>query len=159
MGEFELKCYNIIRLLYRVVQLAPGTVGFAGGSSFLAILLNTGFDCFFSASRKLLRSELRSRGLASDFSDIDRKIEQMRVKSELDNNQQDNKSRARIAYGFTFGFVGLFAIVLIGGPIYNLCVDDQKVLDVPEIITNFVAQFGTPLGFVLGYYFKGKSDS
>lgn len=97
--------------------------------------------------------------MAKPTSDIDRKIEQMRVKSELDNSQQDNKSRARIAYGFTFGFVGLFTVVLIGGPIYNLFVDDQKILNIPEIITNFVAQFGTPLGFVLGYYFKGKSDS
>lgn len=87
------------------------------------------------------------------------KIEQMRVKSELANNQQDNKSRTHIAYGFTFGFIALFAIILIGGPIYNLFVDEQKTLNISEIITDFVAQFGTPLGFVLGYYFKSKNDS
>lgn len=86
------------------------------------------------------------------------KFEKLRLESELENNRQDNKSRSRIAYGFTFAFIAFIAIILIGGPIYNAIVDESKSLDIFELITTFVAQFGTPLGFVLGYYFKDKNN-
>ena len=92
-------------------------------------------------------------------SNFDPKLDKIRVEAEIENDRQDNRSRARIAYGFTFGFISLFAVILIGAPIYNLFVDEQKILGMSEIITTFVAQFGTPLGFVLGYYFKSKSES
>ncbi len=84
--------------------------------------------------------------------------ETMRVKAQIENSRQDNKSRSRIAYGFTFAFIGMLGLILVGGPIYNAVVGPDIALDITELITTFVAQFGTPLGFVLGYYFKDQNS-
>lgn len=84
------------------------------------------------------------------------KFEKMRLESEIETTKQDNRSRSRIALIFTFAFIGFIGLILIGGPIYNTAVGDSKPIDIQELITTFVAQFGTPLGFVLGYYFKDR---
>lgn len=86
------------------------------------------------------------------------KMDQLRVEAELANSKQDNKSRSRIAYGFTFAFIVLMAVILVGGPLYNATIGRQSPLDINELLSSFVAQFGTPLGFVLGYYFKDKNS-
>lgn len=83
----------------------------------------------------------------------------MRLESELAASAQDNTSRSRIAYGFAFGFVGIILLILIGGPIYNASIGKETPIDVQETLTSFMAQFGTPLGFVLGYYFKDKHNN
>lgn len=89
---------------------------------------------------------------------LDTKIEKLRVESELENSKQDNKSRSRIAYGFTFAFITFIGVILIGGPIYNATIGKNTPIDIAEMMSGFVAQFGTPLGFVLGYYFKDKNN-
>lgn len=86
------------------------------------------------------------------------RMDQMRLEAELANSQQDNRSRSRIAYGFTFAFIGLLGLVIVGAPIYNATIGKDMPLNLTELITTFVAQFGTPLGFVLGYYFKDKNS-
>lgn len=86
------------------------------------------------------------------------KLEEMEKAASIENSRQDNTSRSRIAYGFTYAFIIFIAIILIGGPIYNTIVPETKIIDISELITTFMAQFGTPLGFVLGYYFKDKNN-
>lgn len=88
---------------------------------------------------------------------LESKLDKLRLESELANSQQDNKSRSRIAYGFTYAFICLIGIILIGGPIYNATFGKDTPIDVADTLSTFVAQFGTPLGFVLGYYFKDKN--
>ncbi len=86
------------------------------------------------------------------------KLEEMEKAANIENSRQDNKSRSHIAYGFTYAFIFFIGIILIGGSIYNALVDETKIIDISGLITTFVAQFGTPLGFVLGYYFKDKNS-
>ncbi len=87
------------------------------------------------------------------------KMRKMRVESELENIRQDNTSRSRIAYCFTLAFIAITSVIIVGGPIYNATLEKESPLDVAQLLSNFVAQFGTPLGFVLGYYFKDKNNS
>lgn len=87
---------------------------------------------------------------------FDKRIQKLRIESELENNKQDSKSRSRIAYGFTFAFIALLAVILIGGPIYNATLGVNTPIDITDMLSSFVSLFGTPLGFVLGYYFKDK---
>lgn len=87
------------------------------------------------------------------------RMDQMRLEAELANSQQDNRSRSRIAYGFTFAFITFIGVILIGGPIYNATIGHDNLIDIADTLSGFVAQFGTPLGFVLGYYFKDKNNN
>ncbi len=86
------------------------------------------------------------------------KLHKMRTEAEIETSLQDNRSRSRIAYGFTFAFIAFIGVILIGGPIYNAIVSEDKLLDVSDILSSFIGQFGAPLGFVLGYYFKDKNS-
>lgn len=86
------------------------------------------------------------------------KLDKMRLESELEKDKQDTKSRSRIACGFTVAFIALLSVIIVGVPLYNCSIGKENPLDVSDLVTTFVAQFGTPLGFVLGYYFKDKNS-
>lgn len=85
------------------------------------------------------------------------KLEEMQRAADIDNSRQDNRSRSHIAYWFSAGFILLMATIIIGGPIYNATIGRENPLDLSQVMSSFVGQFGTPLGFVLGYYFKDKN--
>ncbi len=85
------------------------------------------------------------------------KLEEMQRAAEIDNSRQDNRSRSRIAYWFSVGFILLMGVIIVGGPIYNATIGKGASLDIAQVMSGFVGQFGTPLGFVLGYYFKDKN--
>lgn len=87
------------------------------------------------------------------------RIDEIKVEAELANSKQDNTSRSRIAHGFTFAFIFIVSIIVIGGPIYNVTLGKDAPIDVSGLLSDFVSQFGTPLGFVLGYYFKDKMSN
>lgn len=87
---------------------------------------------------------------------FDTQMQQMRLESELAETARDNKSRSRIAYWFAGTFVLISAIITIGGPLYNAMIGQPAPVDINEVLANFMSHFGTPLGFVLGYYFKEK---
>lgn len=87
------------------------------------------------------------------------KIDEMERLARIDNSRQDNTSRSRIAYAFAFGFVGIIAFILFFGPIYNVTIGKNAPVDVQATLASFMSQFGTPLGFVLGYYFKDKPSN
>jgi len=94
--------------------------------------------------------------MANDF---ERRIEKIRVEADIENKRQDNASRSRIAYWLTIAFILLATVIIIGVPIYNATIGANSQLDVSDVLSSFGALFGTALGFVLGYYFKDKSQN
>ncbi len=81
-------------------------------------------------------------------------LDRLRINADIEINRQDNQSRKIIAYWFTAGFIVLNTLIVVGVPIYNVFFGANYMLDVSEILAKFNGFFGTPLGFVLGYYFK-----
>lgn len=76
------------------------------------------------------------------------------VKDTAFNPQKHNyEVRSKIAICFTGGFFILLSLVLIGGSLYNLIGSVEQV-SVKDLMLTVSGIVGTPLGLVLGYYFK-----
>lgn len=65
-----------------------------------------------------------------------------------------DKKRAFIAIVFVFGFLALLLIVIVGVPIYNAAIGQGEKIDLNTTLSTVGGLLGTPLGFVVGYYFK-----
>lgn len=65
-----------------------------------------------------------------------------------------DKKRALIAIVFVFGFLILLLLVIIGVPTYNAVIGKAEALDLGNTLSTVGGLLGTPLGFVVGYYFK-----
>ena len=77
-----------------------------------------------------------------------------------------DKTRSLIAKVFVFGFFIILSLSIILTMIYNWLIFHQcdvanefcrdQLLSVKDIVVVVVGYVGSPLGFVLGYYFKAK---
>jgi hypothetical protein len=65
---------------------------------------------------------------------------------------QKANTRSKIAITFIYAFfIGMLVLTLYSF-LLNKCTD--KDVDLPDIISGYAAAVGSPLGFVIGYYFK-----
>jgi hypothetical protein len=64
--------------------------------------------------------------------------------------------RSEIALIFVWGYLALVFTVIIGVPGYNLAAGHATALELDKIISQVGGLLGTPLGFVVGYYFKDE---
>lgn len=77
------------------------------------------------------------------------------TKEQWSVEQYDTTKRGTIALWFVISYIALVFIILFGVPLYNwLVVGKPVALDVGQILTEVGTLLGSPLGFVLGYYFK-----
>ena len=75
-----------------------------------------------------------------------------------------DESRKTIAYWFVISFIIIIGAVLLLVPIYNaIAFHNARVivqestyqpLDIAQVLATLGTLLGTPLGFVVGYYFK-----
>jgi len=75
-----------------------------------------------------------------------------------------DESRRTIALTFVWFFLGIVSFVVIAVPIYNafffhnarVVVEETtyQPLDIEKVLATLGTLLGTPLGFVVGYYFK-----
>jgi ABC-type Fe3+ transport system permease subunit len=75
-----------------------------------------------------------------------------------------SESRKTIALTFVISFVVIVAVVVVGVPVYNAVVfhsarvvveeTTYQPLDMEKVLATLGTLLGTPLGFVVGYYFK-----
>lgn len=65
-----------------------------------------------------------------------------------------DKKRAFIAIVFVFGFLILLLLVIVGVPVYNALIGKAQAIDLNNTLSTVGGLLGTPLGFVVGYYFK-----
>jgi hypothetical protein len=78
------------------------------------------------------------------------------TKAHWNVEQYDTTKRGAIALWFVISYIVLVFIIVFGVPIYNwLIVEKPAALDVDQVLTEVGTLLGSPLGFVLGYYFKG----
>lgn len=71
-----------------------------------------------------------------------------------DHAEHLDKSRAKIAFTFVRWYFVLIFIVVIGLPIYGKWIGNAQTIDLNGTLTQLGTLLGTPLGFVVGYYFK-----
>jgi hypothetical protein len=78
------------------------------------------------------------------------------AKEQWSVEQYDTTKRGIIALWFVISYILLVFTVIFGVPLYNwLAIGKPQSLDVTQVLTEVGTLLGSPLGFVLGYYFKG----
>lgn len=68
-----------------------------------------------------------------------------------------DESRSKIAFSFVRWYFIFISLIIIGAPVYNYIAGHPDTLDVSKLLNQIATLLGTPLGFVVGYYFKEKS--
>ncbi len=69
-----------------------------------------------------------------------------------------DRSRKHIALVFVYGYIIAITIVVVCVPLYNwLALNNPEALDLEKIMAQLGAMIGSPLGFVVGYYFKEET--
>jgi hypothetical protein len=76
----------------------------------------------------------------------------------FDHKKHKDTKRSQIALIFVRSYVGAVAIIIIGIPLYNWAIGQPKNLEIDTTLAQLGALLGTPLGFVVGYYFKEDND-
>lgn len=83
-----------------------------------------------------------------------------------DSRPHTDKTRSKIAMIFVICYFALIVFTLLSAMIYdvyfwNACDSEYKCLDqlisVKDLLLAVMGYVGTPLGFVIGYYFKEQS--
>jgi len=89
----------------------------------------------------------------------DKKLNQvgLQLQKTTTKGRQPTKegSRRRIALTLITVFAAGVLAILVLAPFF---VDDAGVKNIKELLAGFGAIFGTPLGFILGYYFRTKDS-
>jgi hypothetical protein len=76
------------------------------------------------------------------------------LKSPFDRVEHLDKSRSKIAFKFVGWYFALILVLIIGVPLYNNWVGSPTLLELDKLLNQIGTLLGTPLGFVVGYYFK-----
>jgi len=95
-------------------------------------------------------------------------IERLENKSSLKSTkynptQHKDQQRALIAKIFVGGYFALIALGIIGIVVYNIMMyhytrSDTLFINLKDFLLVIGGLIGSPLGFVIGYYFKGAEQ-
>lgn len=112
-------------------------------------------------------------GGKTKLDDLNTRLEALEVAAETsstktyDRDELNDRTRASIALFFVQGFFALIAGTIIVSMIYNIIMchgitDAEECakmsLGVKDLLAAVTGFSGTPLGFVIGYYFKDQFD-
>jgi hypothetical protein len=84
---------------------------------------------------------------------------------KFDPKEHKDKTRSKIAFAFTIGYFILMGASLIGVPIYNLFIyflfgeSSTMTMQLRDVLLAVSGITSGPIGFVVGYYFKGSEDN
>ena len=102
-------------------------------------------------------------------SDLNARLNKLSQKVEasdksFDPQEHKDKTRSKIAFAFTVGYFALLATTLVGVPIYNMVVLKitgvaDVALELQDILLAISGITSGPIGFVVGYYFKGSEQN
>lgn len=83
--------------------------------------------------------------------------------SKYNPTEHKDKTRSKVAFWFTIGYFALLAVALVGSPLYNAILlinygvtNPEVLLPVKDVLLTIAGIVGGPIGFVVGYYFKGS---
>ena len=109
--------------------------------------------------RMQLSREIHSAQRERELKQLQERLSQER-KPSFNHLEHTDKSRKHIAYVFVYGYIIVVTMILIGIPLYNwLALGKTEVLELEKTLAQVGALIGSPLGFVVGYYFKEDSRS
>lgn len=91
---------------------------------------------------------------ADAHASLERLIDDVNKKDPFNRVEHLDKKRAFIALIFVWGYLGLVFLIMVGAPLYNKSIGNTEPIDLDKILAQVGALLGTPLGFVVGYYFK-----
>jgi hypothetical protein len=101
------------------------------------------------------RIELRRIERDLELRRFQRSIQDSKRKPKFDHLEHTDKSRKHIAFVFVYGYIIIVALIIAGVPLFNFfALDNKDALDLEKILAQAGALIGSPLGFVVGYYFK-----
>ena len=94
---------------------------------------------------------------------LDTKI-QIAAEKPFDPKEHKDKTRSKIAFAFTIGYFILLGVSLVGVPIYNLVVfayqgSSDMTIQLRDVLLAVSGISSGPIGFVVGYYFKGSEEN
>lgn len=106
------------------------------------------------------------------FSDLDSRLktlEETREKSskiKYNPDELNDKTRSKIAMIFVWGFFALIAGTIFFTMLYNVIICYGKdikecslnLLSVKDMLLAVIGYVGSPLGFIMGFYFKGQFE-
>ena len=97
-----------------------------------------------------------SADLESRLGTLEEKIDSVKPH---DPQKLNDESRAQIAKFFVHAFVWLIVLVLVFIPLYNwLALDKPQPIEIDKTLAQVGGILGTPLGFIVGYYFEKGND-
>jgi hypothetical protein len=107
--------------------------------------------------RMQLSREIHSSQRERELTQLQERLNQEK-KPSFDHLEHTDKSRKHIAYVFVWGYIIIVGVILIGIPLYNwLALGKPNELELEKTLAQVGALIGSPLGFVVGYYFKEDS--
>ena len=81
------------------------------------------------------------------------------TKTEFDRIEFLDTKRAEIALKFVKWYLFLILVIIIGVPIFNAAIGNNDPLDIYKLLGQLGTLLGSPLGFVVGYYFKDDKSN
>lgn len=85
----------------------------------------------------------------------ERIVKSKKDKPSFDHLEHTDKSRKHISFVFVYGYIIVIAVIVIGVPLYNRWIlNNPEPLELDRLLSQVGALIGSPLGFVVGYYFK-----
>jgi hypothetical protein len=103
-----------------------------------------------------------ANGIASDeMSEAYKNFEELQKTTENAFNRIEfmDTKRAEIALMFVRWYLVFVALVIVGVPLFNaFAVDGNETIDIYKVLAQLGTLLGSPLGFVVGYYFKDDKD-
>jgi hypothetical protein len=83
---------------------------------------------------------------------------EQKAEEPFDARKHKDTKRAQIALIFVRSYVWIVVIIIVGIPLYNWAVGQPKGLEIDATLAQLGALIGSPLGFVVGYYFKEDKE-
>ena len=83
------------------------------------------------------------------------KREEPSVKNLKEASSQPEKTRSQISLVFIVGFLVIIATTLMIG----ILVKDYSINDMKDLLLVISSILSSPLGFIIGYYFKSRSEN
>jgi hypothetical protein len=81
-----------------------------------------------------------------------------KTEQPFDPRKHKDTKRSQIALIFVWSYVLTVIIIIIGIPLYNWAIGQPKLIEIDTTLAQLGALIGSPLGFVVGYYFKEDKD-
>jgi hypothetical protein len=107
----------------------------------------------------VLRTATAPRGHTKS-QDLDNRLQRLEATADQlqpphNHDEYLDKSRSKIALKFVRWYLFYVLLIIIGVPAYNhYAVHSNETIDLFKILAQVGTLLGTPLGFVVGYYFK-----